>query len=716
MASELAPYREKYSEAALQQEIKSISESYSQRLAQFEQSESAKFEAQKLEITKKYEVLLEEVKAQHEAKHQKIKSDMVSQLDAAQKQAKERVEKEIRRIQAETFGSSTASNANLADASSPKRAPRLGSEEYSSAAATGSFSSLSEIDSPLRKKRADFEREFNVMRDKLNMEYRVKEEELKARVQEEHRAMLEQAAAEMREQAKKRNDDVLRKLKTSLEEESQVAVTSKTNLSELQAKEDLLRADVEKRIENLKETLRRKEQEIAEAEKQLAENYDKAQREWQSKLSKLNEEMRNAESAARNKLSAESLKQVDSSRNDTDKLLQDERQRRQRLDMLLNDMVQQERDARNRLDSVLQDLAQQESAARAKNDVIRNELAKVERDLASKLVLLKHDLELKEREQREVETILEKLQAESRELKQRASSKRQAVVELGPLEQDIDQRRQALLKERMQIEDMETEINVRRKRLEDEKFTLGLAEKEILLLRRQLDDEKRALEIAQAELVAERRNLSMIRATATMVADSSRYPGNLSASPRLRGDSRMSYHSAAHQRDHYTEHPVRDVDAGFHVASSKKPRKKHSKESNKSNVSDIRDTEEENAARNPASIAKDVDSDSGDVEEQLSDQPLNDDALSVSNDSDSGQSDSKTALARLRARILREERELQKAKQFLKSHRKDINQRITDIEASRTAWDIPRLPSTVSGFLMRYYTTVAAIYNCLGIG
>ncbi|KAJ1339866.1 hypothetical protein BSLG_005526 [Batrachochytrium salamandrivorans] len=130
-----------------------------------------------------------------------------------------------------------------------------------------------------------------------------------------------------------------------------------------------------------------------------------------------------------------------------------------------------------------------------------------------------------ERERRDIELKRSQYREESRHLELQASQKRQAAIDLGPLESDIDTRRQELVRERLDLEGSESDLKTQRRRIEDEKFKLSLMEKEVVLLRKQLESEKQSLEMAQTELVSERRCLSIRRAKTTLGEETALSPG-----------------------------------------------------------------------------------------------------------------------------------------------------------------------------------------------
>nr|KAJ3422949.1 WD repeat-containing protein 92 [Polyrhizophydium stewartii] len=487
----------------------------------------------------------------------------------------------------------------------------------------------------LRKMRLEFEKNIDAVRAELARAYADRKAQLQAAIEREFKLEFERAERELREQAAERTKQEIARIREQVDTESKGEVSAArataaaltraadAALESVRAAHEQQRLELEQRTREMADELRRKEAENAEVERKLNIELNEKRLAAQRKIAQIESEIQAAGASATHrppkdgeraheleKLRSETdraiaeyrerrlqidrdmdeiarrEREISGIKSDTERAMQEERERRRKVDALLDDVVRQERDARTRLDAVIAEANKQEVAARAKYEAARDDAAKMERDLRSRQALLKQDMDACEREHRDVEMKRERIRDETRQMESQASLKRQVAIELGPLERDVDQRRQDLVREKMQLDELESEIKVRRQRLEDDKFRLSLTEKEIVLLRRQLDDEKRTLEMTQADLVAERRNLSR---------------GSRSGSS-----------------------------AGL---------------------------------------------------------------VSDSDDFQTGKPGGKLALAQLNSRIKREERELKRAKKFLKMQCQDIDERFVEFEENKRVWDVPTISS-----------------------
>ncbi|KAH6560208.1 hypothetical protein BASA60_000407 [Batrachochytrium salamandrivorans] len=504
----------------------------------FKGSDGLNLEAEKEKVKSSIQEQLTKFKTEQDAElaiaKDTIKANAVIAIETAQQEAKRKLEVEIQRIRNGFSVPPTSSQSEKGDGI---------------------------LDDPLiLKKRAEFETELNRLRDQLDQEYRKKNDKLVSDIQEEYRSQLEATSKTMRDEAHRCNKEKLNTLKESLDAELNSLL--ETEKSSMRNAEEVCRKESQARIDALEEKVGVKESEAIAAERQIEKTYENMKTTWKHKLADLEQDMLNAEKTLKSKPPVddsisrelkvmredtereladerERRKNVDRMLNDidlkerevkklqadTEQITRDERERRRRVDMLLDDIIVQERNARARLDETLAEISRQETAAQTRRDVAISEESRLEHDSKLKQQQLVKIRDSMERERRDIELKRSQYREESRHLELQASQKRQAAIDLGPLESDIDTRRQELVRERLDLEGSESDLKTQRRRIEDEKFKLSLMEKEVVLLRKQLESEKQSLEMAQTELVSERRCLSIRRAKTTLGEETALSPG-----------------------------------------------------------------------------------------------------------------------------------------------------------------------------------------------
>ncbi|KAJ1339927.1 hypothetical protein BSLG_005462 [Batrachochytrium salamandrivorans] len=439
----------------------------------FKGSDGLNLEAEKEKVKSSIQEQLTKFKTEQDAElaiaKDTIKANAVIAIETAQQEAKRKLEVEIQRIRNGFSVPPTSSQSEKGDGI---------------------------LDDPLiLKKRAEFETELNRLRDQLDQEYRKKNDKLVSDIQEEYRSQLEATSKTMRDEAHRCNKEKLNTLKESLDAELNSLL--ETEKSSMRNAEEVCRKESQARIDALEEKVGVKESEAIAAERQIEKTYENMKTTWKHKLADLEQDMLNAEKTLKSKPPVDDSisRELKVMREDTERELADERASQEL----------QERNARARLDETLAEISRQETAAQTRRDVAISEESRLEHDSKLKQQQLVKIRDSMERERRDIELKRSQYREESRHLELQASQKRQAAIDLGPLESDIDTRRQELVRERLDLEGSESDLKTQRRRIEDEKFKLSLMEKEVVLLRKQLESEKQSLEMAQTELVSERR-------------------------------------------------------------------------------------------------------------------------------------------------------------------------------------------------------------------
>ncbi|KAL2919813.1 hypothetical protein HK105_200730 [Polyrhizophydium stewartii] len=688
-----------------------------QAASEMEANERRIFEARQSELRQTLQAQLDSVKRQHDIELANLRSSTEAEIESARRDAKKQLEDEITWIRTIPLVAST-------------QAP-FGSDDALEMSSRRASLADDAADPRLRKMRLEFEKNIDAVRAELARAYADRKAQLQAAIEREFKLEFERAERELREQAAERTKQEIARIREQVDTESKGEVSAArataaaltraadAALESVRAAHEQQRLELEQRTREMADELRRKEAENAEVERKLNIELNEKRLAAQRKIAQIESEIQAAGASATHrppkdgeraheleKLRSETdraiaeyrerrlqidrdmdeiarrEREISGIKSDTERAMQEERERRRKVDALLDDVVRQERDARTRLDAVIAEANKQEVAARAKYEAARDDAAKMERDLRSRQALLKQDMDACEREHRDVEMKRERIRDETRQMESQASLKRQVAIELGPLERDVDQRRQDLVREKMQLDELESEIKVRRQRLEDDKFRLSLTEKEIVLLRRQLDDEKRTLEMTQADLVAERRNLSALRASVSMGNHSRHGSSAQSAAHVLCSDrlERAAADSVIGDSIGVGAEPLVGRDADGRRSRSRSHRRHRARPSMRSNSST---SESERSQRENVSNSS-RGSRSGSSAGLVSD----------SDDFQTGKPGGKLALAQLNSRIKREERELKRAKKFLKMQCQDIDERFVEFEENKRVWDVPTISSS----------------------
>ncbi|KAK6099186.1 hypothetical protein MT418_000631 [Batrachochytrium dendrobatidis] len=502
------------------------------KLDNLKELEERRFQQEKESLLKAYQSKLATWKAEQDkeflSSQEKLKHDMLKEIDAIRQEAKGKIDAEIAYIQSFTLDA-------LVD-SKLKHEIDFSSHEK-----------LDTFDSVVSAKCAEFKKGLAKKCDELNQEARKKESELLAKISEEHQKQLELSSKKMTQESRLQNDKAIEKLKLSLDMESDAQLIEARK--SIQAAEEEYRKQSQARIDALQEKTRAQEAEAKAEERKIGEIYESMKTEWKKKLANLEQEMTDAEFSVKDKQSMKTAQtqQIAQMRQDTEQAIEEERRlrklvdmqleqitikerelkqlqldteqaardekdRRRRIDGILDELAFQEQKARDRLQATLSDMARQETTAQTQNNTILNDNLKLEYEIKLKQTQLEQNREALHRELKDIEQKRSQLKDESRQYELQASQKRQAAIELGPLEREIDLRRQELVSDRTKVEGLMNEVNTQRQKLEDEKFRLTLTEKEVLLLRKQLEEEKQILEHAQSDLLTERRRISSLRA------------------------------------------------------------------------------------------------------------------------------------------------------------------------------------------------------------
>ncbi|KAI8930152.1 hypothetical protein BC831DRAFT_440602 [Entophlyctis helioformis] len=385
-------------------------------------------------------------------------------------------------------------------------------------------------------------------------------------------------------------------------------------------------------------------------------------------------------------IAAERDRELKSIQLETERAMSDEKERRRKVDEILDDIVRQEHEARTRRDILQDEFAKQEREARSRHQTALDEIARLERDVRSKQAMLKQDTDKMEREHREVERKQQQYRDELRQFDLQMAQKRQSAMDLGPLEKEVETRRQDLVQEKLRLEDSESELRARRQRLEDDKFRLGLTEKEVLLLRRQLEEEKRSLETAQTDLAAERRHLSAIRTSlhsATGILASGDRPGSRGVGAASSGGSRPSSARGGKHRKARQRSTSRSSTGGGDAERADDIRGRSAGiDDGDSHDDPISDS---SSRSDDADFARYLSKHSGRSKGSRGDRSKG----VASDDSESEAVPGGAVLKQFKSRLRREEQELQKAKMFLTLQRQGIDERASQLDATRRVWDAP---------------------------